>query len=95
MAVKLCPLQETVPVSLQVCLTMSQKVLDTFDALEKKDLTNEKIALTVRKLHTFTNEYLIAIRSFLMFVQIHNFQDSRSKLKYSGPYLRLVELSRY
>ena len=46
-AIKFCPFQETVPVSLQVCLTMSQKVLDTFEGIDKKDLNNEKIASTV------------------------------------------------
>ena len=47
MTVKYCPFQETVPVSLQVCLTMSQKILETFEGIDKKDLNQEKIASTV------------------------------------------------
>ena len=47
MTIKYCPFQETVPVSLQVCLTMSQKILETFEGIDKKDLNQEKIASTV------------------------------------------------
>ena len=56
MTIKYCPFQETVPVSLQVCLTMSQKILETFEGIDKKDLNQEKIASTVslkESLHLF------------------------------------------
>ena len=47
MALQYCPFQNTVPLSLQTCLSMSQKILDSLEALEKKEWTFEKISTTV------------------------------------------------
>ena len=47
MALQYCPFQNTVPLALQTCLSMSQKILDTLESLEKKELTYEKISTTV------------------------------------------------
>ena len=47
MALQYCPFQNTVPLSLQTCLSMSQKILDSLEALEKKEWTYEKISTTV------------------------------------------------
>ena len=46
-AIKHCPFQETVPISLQTALTISQKILESFEGMDKKDLTQEKIVTTV------------------------------------------------
>lgn len=46
-ALKLCPFQNTVPISLQTCLTMSQKNLETLEGTDKKEINFEKIAQTV------------------------------------------------
>ena len=47
MALQYCPFQNTVPLALQTCLYMSQKILDALEALEKKEWTFEKISTTV------------------------------------------------
>jgi hypothetical protein len=44
---KSSPLQNTVPLSLQTCLTMSKKILDTLEGADKKDLGYEKISSMV------------------------------------------------
>ena len=46
-AVSLCPFLEAIPISLQLCLTMSKKNLEAIDEIEKKDLTEDKVATII------------------------------------------------
>ena len=65
MTVKYCPFQETVPVSLQVCLTMSQKILETFEGIDKKDLNQEKIVHLSTLSRGYAEEHLSWEKSIL------------------------------
>lgn len=42
-----CPFTKTIPVSVQMCLTSSKKILDGFEVADKKDLTPERMSVIV------------------------------------------------
>ena len=41
------PFVRTIPISMQMCLTSSKKILDGFEVADKKDLTSERMSSIV------------------------------------------------